>query len=57
MPEIHPVMASHKLNVSPTSRPIRQKIQHFHPNRKKIIQIEIEKLLVVRFIRKFKYLD
>nr|CAN80429.1 hypothetical protein VITISV_013811 [Vitis vinifera] len=52
MSRIHPSMASHKLNVMPFLHPIRQKVQHFHPNRQKIIQIEIDKLLVAGFIKK-----
>ena len=57
MSRIHPSMASHKLNVTPFLHPIRQKVQHFHPNRQKIIQIEIDKLLVAGFIREVKYPD
>ena len=42
-------MAFHKLNVSPTSQPIRKKVWHFHWIDKKIIQMEIDKLLEVGF--------
>ena len=35
MPGIHPSVVSHKLNVSLTSRPIWQKVQHFHSDRQK----------------------
>lgn len=51
MPIIHPSIASHQLNVVPSSRPVRQKVRRFHPDRKKVIQVEVEKLLVVGFIR------
>ena len=37
MPGIHPIVASYKLNISPTSWSIQQKIQHFHQNRQNII--------------------
>ena len=57
MPRIHPFVASHKLNILPTSRPIQQKVRHFHPDRQKIIQAEIDKLLVVEFIKEVKYPD
>ena len=57
MSGIHPSMASHRLNVMPSSHPVRQKVRRFHPDRQKIIQAEIDKLLVVRFIREVKYLD
>ena len=57
MPRIHPFVASHKLNILTTSRPIQQKVQHFHPDRQKIIQAEIDKLLAVEFINEVKYSD
>lgn len=57
MPEIHPLIASHRLSVIPSSRPIRQKIRRFHSDRQKAIQAEVEKLLVARFIRKVEYLE
>ena len=40
MPRIHPSIASHRLNVMPSSRPVRQKVRRFHLNRQKIIQTE-----------------
>ena len=57
MPGIHPSVASHRLNVLPSSRPVRQKIWQFHSDRQKIIQNEVDKLLVVGFIREVEYLD
>ena len=54
MPGIHPVMASHKLNIS---RPIWKKIRLFHPDKQKIIKTKIEKLLTIGFIREVKYWD
>ena len=39
------------------SRLVRQKIQRFHLDRQKIIQVEVEKLLADGFIRKVEYLD
>ena len=50
-------MASHKLNVMPSSHHVRQKVRHFHPNRQKIIQTEIDKLVATRFIKEVKYSD
>ena len=32
MVEINPTVASHKLNIIPVSRPIRQKVRRFHQN-------------------------
>ena len=54
---INPSVASHKLNVLPISWLVWKKVRRFHPNRQKIIQTEINKLLVVRFIIEVKYLD
>ncbi|RVW70224.1 hypothetical protein CK203_051479 [Vitis vinifera] len=53
MKGIHPSIASHKLNVFPAARPIRQKIRRFHPDRQRVIQEEINKLLEAGFIREF----
>ena len=57
MPEIHPSIASHRLNILPSSRPIRQKVRRFQPEKQRIIQDEIVKLLVAEFIREGEYLD
>ncbi|RVW86980.1 hypothetical protein CK203_043519 [Vitis vinifera] len=45
MKGIHPSIASHRLNVFSTARPVRQKIRRFHPDRQKVIRNEIDKLL------------
>ena len=55
MPGIHPSTASHRLNILPSSRPVRRKVRRFHPDRQKIIQSEVNKLLDVRFIREVEY--
>ena len=47
--------ASHKLNVLPSARPIRQKVRRFHPDRHQIIQAEVDNLLKAGFIREVKY--
>ena len=52
---INLMVASHKLNVHPTAKPIRQKVRQFHPNRHQIIQTEIDNLLTAGFMRKVKY--
>lgn len=57
MPGIHPSIASHRLNVMPSSRPIQQKVRRFHPDRQKIIQAKVDKLLAVGFIREVEYPD
>nr|CAN72897.1 hypothetical protein VITISV_003776 [Vitis vinifera] len=57
MKGIHPSIASHKLNVFSTARPVRQRIRRFHPERQRVIQNEIDKLLEAGFIREVSYPD
>ncbi|RVW17189.1 Transposon Tf2-12 polyprotein [Vitis vinifera] len=57
MKGIDPSITSHRLNVLPTARPIRQRVRRFHPDRQKIIRNEIDKLLEVGFIREVDYPD
>ena len=55
MTKISPASASHKLNVLPFARPVRQKVRHYHPDRQQIIQAEVDNLLEAGFIREVKY--
>ena len=48
---INPTVASCKLNIIPTARPIRQKVRRFHPTCNQIIQTEVDNLLRAGFIR------
>ncbi|RVW39239.1 Transposon Ty3-G Gag-Pol polyprotein [Vitis vinifera] len=57
MKGIHPSITSHRLNVFPIARPVRQKIRRFHPDRQKVIRNEIDKLLEAGFIREVDYPD
>ena len=52
---IDPTLASHKLNIIATAKPVRQKIRRFHPDRHQNIQIDIDNLLSASFIREVKY--
>ena len=52
---ISPTHASHKLNVVPSARPVRQRVRRFHPNHHQIIQAEVDNLLDAGFIRDIKY--
>ena len=52
---INPTMVSHKLNIIPTIRPVRQKVRCFHPDRHQIIQAEVDNLLRAGFIKEVKY--
>ena len=57
MLEIDPSVIVHRLNVSPSSSPVRQKKQVFAQERDKVIAEEVRKLLEVDFIREVYYLD
>ena len=52
---IDPMLASHKLNIIASTKPIRQKIRCFHPDRHQIIQTKVDNLLRASFIREVKY--
>ena len=55
MADINPVHASHKLNVIPSTKPVRQKVRRFHPDRHQVIKAEVDNLLKARFIMEIKY--
>ena len=55
MTGIDSMLTSHKLNVIPSTKPMRQKVRRFHPDRHRIIQTEVNNLLRVGFIREVKY--
>ena len=49
------MQASHRLNVVPSAKPIRQKVRHFSPDRHQVIQAEVDNLLKAGFIIEIKY--
>ena len=55
MIRINPTVASHKLNVIPADRLVKNKVRRFHPDRHQIIHTEVDNLLRVGFIREVKY--
>ena len=57
MTGISPTYASHRLKVTPSAKPVRQKVRRFHPYRHLVIQIEVDNLLQNGFIRAVKYLE
>ena len=57
MTSINPTHSSHKLNVIPSARPVRQRVRRFHPIHHQIIQAEVDNLLDTGFIREVKYLE
>uniref|UniRef100_A0A2N9F131 Reverse transcriptase domain-containing protein n=1 Tax=Fagus sylvatica TaxID=28930 RepID=A0A2N9F131_FAGSY len=57
MPGINPSIISHKLNVNPSLRPVKQKWRVFAPERNDAIMEEVDKLLMTNFIREVFYPD
>jgi dsDNA-binding SOS-regulon protein len=57
MPGINPSIISHKLNVDPSLRPVKQKRRVFAPERNNAIMEEVDKLLAANFIREVFYPD
>ena len=51
MPGVPQEKIEHSLNVSPTAKPIKQKLHQFAPD-KEAIRVEIKWLLAARFIKK-----
>ena len=52
---INPTVASHKLNIIPATRRVRQKVRRFHPDHHQIIKMEVDNLQRAGFIREVKY--
>ena len=57
MPSINSSIISHKLNVNPSLRPVKQKMRVFAPKRNNTIMEEVDKLLTANFIREVFYPD
>ena len=57
MPGIDPSVMVHRLNVSPSFPPVRQKKRVFAPERDQAIAEEVHKLQEANFIREVYYLD
>ena len=57
MPSIDPSVITHRLNVYPPSKPVRQKRRVFAPERDNAIKEEVQKLTLVKFIREVYYPD
>ena len=52
---INLVVITHKLNISPSFKPLKQKIRSFAPERQKAINEEVNKLLQAKAIREVEY--
>jgi len=54
---INPSVITYQLNVSPAYKPVRQKRKVFAPERDNAIKEEVQKLVIVEFVREVYYLD
>ena len=54
---IDPNIITHRLNVYPSSKPVRQKKRVFAPERNNAIKEEVQKLTTTQFIREVYYLN
>jgi hypothetical protein len=50
-------LAEHKIDVNEGSKPIKQRLRRFSPDKKKAIKKEITKLMAVGFIREIFHPD
>ena len=57
MPGINPSVITHRLNVHPFSKPVRQKKRVFAPERDNAIKEVVQKLTTMQFFRKVYYPD
>jgi len=57
MPGIDPSVITHRLNVHPSSKLVRQKKRVFAPERDNAIKEEVQKLTTAQFIREVYYPD
>ena len=57
MPGIDPSVITHRLNMYPFSKPVRQKKRVFSPERDKAIKEEVWKLTTTQFIKEVYYPD
>ncbi|KAL0445091.1 UNVERIFIED_CONTAM: hypothetical protein Slati_2231800 [Sesamum latifolium] len=52
---IDPKMITHHLNIDPSIKPVKQKKRHFGPEKDKIIQAEVDKLMAVGHIEEIQF--
>ena len=57
MPGIDPSVITHRLNVHPSSKPVRQRKRVFAPERDNAIKEEVQKLTLAKFIQEVYYPD
>ena len=55
MGEVDPTVITHRLNINPSFKPVKQKRRSFAPKRQKVINEEVGKLLQAKAIREVEY--
>ena len=55
MPGIDPSVIIHRLNMYPSSKPVRQKKRVFAPEKDNAIKEEVQKLATAKFIQEVYY--
>ena len=54
---VDPIVITHRLNVNPFFKPVKQRRRSFAPERQKAINEEVDKLLQAKVIREVEYLE
>jgi hypothetical protein len=57
MPSVPRELAEHRIDVNEGSKPIKQWLRRFLPDKKEVIKKEITKLMAAGFIREILHLD
>ena len=57
MPGIDPSVITHRLNVCPSFKPVRQKKRVFAPETDNVVKDEVQKLMAAKFIQEVYYPD
>jgi hypothetical protein len=57
MPGVPRELAEHRIDVNEDSKPIKQRLRRFSPDKNKAIKKEITKLMAVGFIREILHPD
>jgi hypothetical protein len=57
MPGVPRELVEHKIDVNKGSKPVKQRLRRFSPDKKAAIKKEITKLMAARFIREILHLN
>ena len=57
MPGVPRELVEHRIDISEGSKPVKQRLRRFSPNKEAAIKKEIRKLMAARFIREILHPD